>query len=46
VISRIGYHEITETQDSIYSNTLEQEYPYLFTSYDSDKVIPALIIEK
>ena len=42
---RIGYHEITETQDSIYSNTLEQEYPYLFTSYDSDKVIPALIIE-
>src|SRR3989338_2060792 len=42
---RIGYHEITETRDSIYSNTLEQEYPYLFTSYDSDKVIPALIIE-
>ncbi|MDP3780342.1 MAG: hypothetical protein Q8Q69_04035, partial [Nitrosopumilaceae archaeon] len=42
---RVGYHEITETNDTIYSNILTEEYPYLFTSYDSDKVIPELRIE-
>ncbi|MDP3728194.1 MAG: hypothetical protein Q8R18_01940 [bacterium] len=42
---RVGYHEITETNDTIYSNILTEEYPYLFTLYDSDKVIPELKIE-
>ncbi len=44
-IIRIGYHEITETKDTIYSKILDEEYPYLFTTYDSDKVIPVLNIE-
>ena len=45
VITRIGYHEIIETKDTIYSKILNEEYPYLFTTYDSDKIIPELIIE-
>ena len=43
--TRIGYHEIIETKDTIYSKILNEEYPYLFTTYDSDKIIPELIIE-
>ena len=43
--TRIGYHEIIETSEDIESVILTEEYPYLFTRYDSDKVIPALIIE-
>ena len=43
--TRIGYHEIIETKYTIYSKILNEEYPYLFTTYDSDKIIPELIIE-
>ena len=43
--TRIGFHEIIETADDIESIILNEEYPYLFTTYDSDKIIPELIIE-
>jgi len=43
--TRIGYHEIIETAEDIQSIILNEEYPYLFTRYDSDKIIPELIIE-
>jgi len=42
---KMGYHEVQEMEETIYSYLLDEEYPYLFRSYDSDNPIPELVVD-